>query len=278
VSRRWDVHVHSTFSPDGTDPLAAYARLIDAGTIDGIGFAEHDEFWPGSDGCGFLKADHYQAEVQRWRDGGYEFRAGVEVDWMPEYEAVLRDHLARHRFDFVIASVHNLPSASISGRNTGEFTDDLSFGRMLDEYYAAVTSSLALTEFDVIGHVGVYARHLDQGFFQGNRWKIPIEECEEALASRIVASGKLLEVNTSGLFCAGKRTCAGAFLLERFRAHGGRDITLASDAHGAADVRRGFSQAAELLERLGFDRVFLPWDRENPIPLSEYVPRESRGH
>ena len=91
------------------------------------------------------------------------------------------------------------------------------------------------------------------------------------LARRIAASGKLLEVNTASLFYARRETCAGPFLLERYRAHGGRDITLASDSHEAGQLRRGFTEAAPMLKRLGFDAVCLPWDREHPVPLDEYV-------
>lgn len=251
--------------------MAAYARRVDEGFLDGIGFSEHYEFWPGSDACGFLDEKAYLDEVDRWRARGYHFHPGVEADWMPEYEAVIRDHLGRFPFAFVIGSVHNLPSASVSGRDVAPFTGPEVFGLILEEYHAQVASSLAVPEFDVVGHIGVYARHLDEGFFAGTGWKARIADLEDDLARQVAGSGKLLEVNTSGLFTARNQACAGEFFLERYRHHGGRHLTLGSDAHAATHLRRGFAQAAAVLENLGFDRVFLPWDREHPVPIKEYL-------
>ena len=44
--RRYDSHVHSRYSPDGADDLAAFAARVDAGVADGVGFAEHYDFLP----------------------------------------------------------------------------------------------------------------------------------------------------------------------------------------------------------------------------------------
>lgn len=270
MSRRFDTHVHTTFSPDGRDGLEAYARRVDGGTLDGIGFTEHYEFFPESEARGFFREEDYFAAVAGWRDRGYPFFAGVEADWMPAYATEMKEHLNRHRFSHVIGSVHNLPSASVSGPDIGWTEVPTVFDRVLQEYYDQVASSLAVDEFDVIGHVGVWGRHLGPEFGAGP-WRPRVEELEDALAVLLARSDKLLEVNTSGLFCARKAPCAGAFLLERYRVQGGRTLSLGSDAHSAADLGRGFREAAEQIARLGFDRVYLPWDRENPVPLTEYL-------
>jgi histidinol phosphatase-like PHP family hydrolase len=94
---------------------------------------------------------------------------------------------------------------------------------------------------------------------------------EDDLAARSARSDKLVEVNTSGLFSVSKQPCATPFFLERYRAHGGRTISLGSDSHAAAHLRRGFDEVAPLLSSLGFDEIHVPWDREHPIPLSAYV-------
>jgi histidinol phosphatase-like PHP family hydrolase len=48
-------------------------------------------------------------------------------------------------------------------------------------------------------------------------------------------------------------------------------ITLASDAHAAANLRRGFAEARTILEDLGFCELWLPWDQSAPVPLAEYA-------
>jgi histidinol-phosphatase (PHP family) len=269
VTRRYDVHVHTSFSPDGRDGLEAYARRVDEGFADGIGFTDHYEFEPGADRCTILDEAAYFADIQTWRDRGYDFWAGAEVDWVPECRAIIEDHLARHPFAYTIASVHNLPVASISGHDTW-FAGPATQGTVLDQYHAAVASSLTVDAFDVVGHVGVYARHLGPDFWAASGLAPRVADLEDDLARQIARSGKLLEVNTSGLFCARGEPCAGRFLLERYRYHGGTRITLASDAHRADHLRRGFDRAAEMVQRAGFDHVFLPWNDE-PVALENYL-------
>lgn len=269
--RRFDSHVHSRHSPDGKDDLAAFAGRVDEGVADGIGFAEHYDFLPSCGAWNYLNEERYLADVAGWVDRGYAFFAGVEVDYCRQVEDDIRRKLQQFRFDFVIGSIHTLDSGTVSDRIIDHFHDDTIFDRMLSEYAAAFTASLAVPEFDVIGHAGVFQRYLGDEFFAAKPWKARIRDLEEDLAARAARSGKLLEVNTSGLFSALRQPCATPFFLERYRDHGGREITLASDSHAAAHLRRGFAEVAPLLVSLGFSLIHLPWDRDHPVPLAEYL-------
>lgn len=269
--RRFDSHVHTTYSPDGKDPMAAFATLIDQGVADGIGFAEHYDFLPICGAWEYLDEARYLAEVADWRSRGYAFFAGVEVDYVHKVEDDIRRKLQQFPFDFVIGSIHTLDPWTISDREIEHFYDDAIFEQILTEYAAEFTASLAVPEFDVIGHPGVFQRHLDERFFAGKPWKSRIHELEDELAAHAARSGKLIEVNTSGLFSVLRQSCATPFFLERYRAHGGRLITLASDSHAAAHLRRGFAEVAPLLCSLGLNEISLPWDREHPVALQEYL-------
>lgn len=269
--RRFDSHVHSRFSPDGCDDLAVFAARVDEGVADGIGFAEHYDFLPVCGAWEYLNEAQYLAEVAGWVSRGYAFFAGVEVDYCSQVESEIRRKLNQYQFDFVIGSIHTLASGPVSDRSIDHFEDDATFDRMLNEYAEEFTASLGVPEIDVIGHAGVFQRYLDDDFFKGKPWKARIRDLEETLAARVARSGKLLEVNTSGLFSVLGQSCATPFFLQRYRDHGGRDITLGSDSHAAAHLRRGFSEVAPLLLSLGFNVVHVPWDREQPIPLDEYL-------
>lgn len=268
---RFDSHVHSLYSPDGADDLAAFAACVDAGVADGIGFAEHYDFLPICGAWKYLDENRYLAEIAAWVERGYAFFAGVEVDYCQQVEGDIRRKLQQFPFDFVIGSIHTLDAGTISDRSIEHFYDDAVFDRILDEYAQEFTASLAVPEFDVIGHAGVFQRYLDEDFFAGKPWQARIRDLEEALAARAARSGKLLEVNTSGLFSKMRQTCATPFFLARYRDHGGRDITLASDSHAASHLRRGFAEAAPVLLALGFKQIHLPWDREHPVPLADYL-------
>ena len=268
---RYDTHVHTLFSHDGRDPMADYASRVDAGIADGIGFSEHAEFRPGSSVRGALDTPGYLESVADWRRRGYDFYAGVEIGWSPAQADEIQTYLGHHRFGFVIGSVHNLPVAAISGRDPRGFANAEVFDQVITQYGEAVESSLAVEAFDVVGHPGVFLRHLSREFCQAPGRQEKIQDLEDDMAWRIARSSQLLEVNTSGMFSARGEPCAGRFLLERYRLHGGRTVTLGSDAHRAADLRRGFPDAAELLRGLGFTEVFLPWDKAHPVPLDEFA-------
>ena len=270
-TQRFDSHVHSRYSPDGQDDLAAFAARVDDGVADGIGFAEHYDFLPVCGAWNHLDEEGYLADVADWVSRGYAFFAGVEVDYCRKVEDDIRAKLNQFQFDFVIGSIHTLESGSVSDRLIDHFYDDAVFDRMLTEYAEEFTASLSVPEFDVIGHAGVFQRYLDDDFFAGKPWKARIRDLEEDLAARAARSGKLLEVNTSGLFSVMRRPCATPFFLECYRNHGGNEITLASDSHAAAHLRRGFPEVAPLLRSLGFSQIHLPWDREHPVPLAEYL-------
>ena len=271
LKRRFDSHVHSRHSPDGADDLAAYAARVDAGVADGIGFAEHYDFLPVCGAWNYLDEERYLADVAAWVRRGYAFFAGVEVDYCRKVEEQIRAKLNAYRFDFVIGSIHTLKAGSVSDRVIDHFYDDATFDALLREYEEEFSASLCVPEFDVVGHACVFQRYLDDAFYSGKPWKARIRELEDTLAARVARSDKLLEVNTSGLFSVLHQPCATPFFLERYRDYGGRDITLASDSHAAAHLRRGFTEVAPLLRSLGFAQIHLPWDREHPVPLADYL-------
>lgn len=271
MTHRFDTHVHTAFSHDGRDSLALFAAQVDAGTLDGIGFSEHAEFRPGSAVRGALDSQGYLDAVAGWKARGYRFLAGVEIGWMPAQRDEIQGYLRQHPFDFVIGSVHNLPVAAISGHDPSGFARDEVFDQVLVEYGEAIASSLNVPEFGVVGHPGVFLRHLPRDFAAEPRRQKRIQDLEEDMAAKIARSDQLLEVNTSGMFSARGEPCAGRFLLERYRVHGGRTVTLGSDAHRAVDLRRGFAEAAGLLQSLGFTEVFLPWDPRRPVSWKDFL-------
>ena len=220
--KRFDSHVHSRHSPDGADDLAAFAARVDAGVADGIGFAEHYDFLPVCGAWNYLDEERYLADVADWVARGYAFYAGVEVDYCRKVESQIRDKLKHYPFDFAIGSIHTLEAGSVSDRVIDHFYDDAVFDAMLGEYEQEFSASLAVPEFDVVGHPGVFQRYLDAEFYAGKPWKARIADLEDVLAERVAHSDKLLEVNTSGLFSALRQPCATPFFLERYRHHGGR--------------------------------------------------------
>ena len=81
----------------------------------------------------------------------------------------------------------------------------------------------------------------------------------------LVERGIALEVNT-----AGKRKWLASlieqWILERYRALGGKYITVGSDAHVKEDIGAGFSEACALIRRAGFSEIVY-FEQGQPIAV-----------
>lgn len=264
----YDTHVHSKFSPDGISTIEEYVLLIDNKKVSGIGFTEHLDFMPECGAYGFHDYESYINTINSYRSRGYEFFAGAEVDYAKRVEPDIKACLKQNHYDYTICSVHMIDGVSVSdGKNTGRFRDTGTFRKMLEKYYYEVEASLRCKLFDVIGHINIYGRYLTDEFFNDEALKRWLREANDQLARACALSNKIIEVNSSGLFSPSRSTCPGPDFLKRYFEYGGRMISVGSDAHRAEHVGRGFGDVKEMLRDIGFEYIFLPWDRDKGVRL-----------
>lgn len=264
----YDTHVHTTFSADGVSGIGEYALSIKECIINGIGFAEHIDFLPECGSYGFMDPAAYIKAVEGYRNNGYEFFAGAEIDYAKQVEAEILQNLKKCNYAFTICSVHMVDHISVSDKVTMPAVHDRQLLRKLIlGYYKELEWCLKVPEFDVIGHIGVYKRYLGRDFHEDTELIDEINELENEIALLCIKSGKIVEVNTSGLYSPLSATVPGTSFLKAYYRHGGRNISVGSDAHSAAHVARGFETAFEMLRQIGFRYILLPWDREKPLML-----------
>lgn len=264
----YDTHVHSDFSHDGKSSLGDYSALIDKGMEMGIGFAEHVDYLPECGGYGLFDYDAYRSAIDAYKSRGYDFYAGAEIDYAKRAEGEIIDSLRHRHFDYTICSVHMVNGLSVStDENIKCFLDEGTFKDMMEKYYRELNSSLKVETFDVIGHIGIYRRYLQDEFFKKCRLSSWIEEADDELAKACALSGKIIEVNTSGLFAPTKNLFPNRGFLARYFGYGGRLISMGSDAHVASSTSRGFEEAKHILKEIGFKYIFLPWDKNKGIGI-----------
>lgn len=264
----YDTHVHTTFSADGVSSLEDYARRVKEGIINGIGFAEHIDFLPECGSYGFLEPAVYIKAVEEYRNSGYEFFAGAEIDYAKQVEDEILQNINKYKYAFTICSVHLVDHITVSNKvSLPEIRDRQLLRKLILGYYKELENCLKVPEFDVIGHIGVYMRYLGRDFHEDKELINEINEIENEIALLCAKTNKIVEVNTSGLYSPLSATVPGINFLKHYYRHGGRYISVGSDAHSAAHVARGFETAFEMLRKLGFRYILLPWDREKPIML-----------
>ena len=256
-----DAHLHSDLSPDADVPIDAYAALARARGLTELAITDHLDFSPDAPAFAFADYDRRLRVVreagERWA-GRPAIRFGVEVTYERRHEAEIREHLAGHRYDYVIGSVHLARGHPLASPATAAAWCQ---ARTLREatawYWDEVEGSIRSGLFDTIGHLDVI-----------KRWTTPYlgpldaqahGDIYERLLLMIVEAGATLEVNSSGLrvgqggpFPHPGELYPPAAVVARFRVLGGSRVVAGSDAHRVQSFAAGLRDAYDAIGAAGF--------------------------
>ena len=262
-----DAHLHTDLSPDSDVPIDAFARQAAERGIAEIAITDHVDFERGAPAYRYTTFPQRERVVreaaERWADRGVAIRFGVELTYDRAWEADIREHLAQHAYDFTIGSVHDrvgspyAPSrvaAWIAGRSLREIV-----APMFDEVEAAARSGL----FDAIGHIDVVKRYLHPHVTAADLAAAP--ELYEPILQALVDSGTALEINTSGLRHGVRETYPSAAIVARYRAMGGRAITIGSDGHRVGQFAFALDDGYASAAAAGFEAMTF---RRGDAPVS----------
>lgn len=252
-----DSHLHTNQSPDSAVPIDVYAAQALERGIAELAITDHVDFDPEDPAFEYTTyADRervVRGAAERWGPLGVTIRFGVELTYNTAWEADVREHLARHAYDFVIGSVHDWPGSPYRRSSLGSWVA----GRPLDEivgpYYAEVTAAARSGLFDTIGHLDVVKRYLHPYVKAADLAARP--DLLDPVLRAVVDSGVALEVNSSGLRHPSRETYPAAPMVERFHALGGRRVTAGSDAHRPDWFAYRLSTAYDIIEAAGFTGI-----------------------
>ncbi|MGH2513454.1 MAG: histidinol-phosphatase HisJ family protein [Candidatus Limnocylindrales bacterium] len=252
-----DAHVHTNLSPDSGVPIDVYAALAVELGIAEFAVTDHVDFDardPAYDYSTFAERERVARDAaERWAGRGLAIRFGAELTFNTSWEADLRDHLARHRYDFTIGSVHDWPDSPYIPSRVGTWATSRPLDEVLAPYLEQVTAAARSGLFDTIGHIDVVKRYLHPRI--GTAALAERADLFEPALAALVESGTALEVNTSGLHHGFGETYPPAGLVNRFRELGGARITTGSDAHRPEWLAYRLDEAYRIAGEAGFDAV-----------------------
>ena len=243
----FDYHVHSTVSYDGRGtPEEMAAAALRAGLTE-ICFTDHLDYLhcvPRSQTT--FTPQTYAAAYDRLAVPGLAIRTGTEVGLTPWNQAEIEKDLRAHPYDFVLGSLHFI-------RDEDPYLPPYWVGRdplMAErDYYRELITCLKIHDnFDVLGHltyIGKCKAHPCPRI-------IPLEDYREIMDEIfkvLIAKGKGLEINTSGVDLCGDFLPGIAFL-RRFRELGGEIVTVGSDAHDASRMGQYIPQALAIAKEV----------------------------
>ena len=249
-----DHHVHTNFSPDA-DPEATMKRYIDKAKRigrSGMMFTDHvDMDTPVELFFEYPDYNQYKAKIDALNEPAFFVGMGVEIGYLETIKAKLSEFIHSHPFDFVIASLH-------LGDGLDFYNNDFFIGKTQKEAYQRYFELMLemvenFRDYDVVGHLDYIIRYgnYDTKNYQYSDYKALID----AILKAIIKNNKGLEINTSGFRYGLGVTHPSVTLLKRYKALGGKIITLGSDAHKVADFEADFDHAVALLKKAGFSDI-----------------------
>jgi histidinol-phosphatase (PHP family) len=253
-----DSHLHTDLSPDSNVPIDVYAAQAAERGIAEIAITDHVDFDRRDPAFNFSTfADRERVARQaaeRWAAQRVAIRFGVELTYNRSWEDQIRDHLARHTYDFTIGSVHDWPGSPYRDRQgIAAWAAGKTEAEIVEPYVAEVLGAARSGLFDTVGHLDVVKKYLS-GHVPAERLAGSPEPYEPVLRA-LVESGTALEVNTSGLRQGPRDTYPSAAIVTRFRELGGTAVTAGSDAHRAETFAFGLEHGYRLLAEAGFEEL-----------------------
>jgi histidinol-phosphatase (PHP family) len=252
-----DSHLHTDQSPDSEVPIDVYAAAAVERGVAEIAITDHVDFDPRDPAYGYATFEDRERKVrqaaERWADRGVTIRFGAELTFNTRWEADVRDHLARHRYDFTIGSVHDWPGSPYARARVAGWAQDRPLDEIVAPYFEQVAAAARSGLFDAIGHLDVVKRYIHPFVRPAALADRP--ELLEAALRALVESGTSLEMNTSGLRHPVRETYPTAETAARYRAMGGRRVTIGSDAHRAEAFAFGLEEGYRILARAEFEEL-----------------------
>lgn len=249
--KKVDYHMHTYFSADSEEQPENHIETAIKLGFDEICFTEHRDFdYPG---LAFdLDVDAYYTKIkslQAQYGKKIKIKWGLEIGLDLNYRSAIAAFVEQAPFDFVIGSIHVI--------NHEEFFETTSFfdhKTKLEAYQIYFDEALKCVKmfdcFESLGHLDYIVRYAT---YDNNFVDLPssLQSTLDEILKVLVQKNKALEVNTR-LFNDPRTIDFYGYLLDQYRAFGGRLVTLGTDSHIAKRDEKALDSAFELIQQKGF--------------------------
>lgn len=265
-----DTHTHTHFSFDGAKhaTVDALCRAAIARGITDLAITDHCDVNGEQEGF-YRLYDHaaaweeMTAAKERYR-GKLHLARGIELGQPHQYPDYAAEVLARHPYEFVIGSLHNLTDVPDFWVMDYTKLPPMQIRQLFDR---ALAETERLVEYPIttLGHLTYPHRYMA---LCGIEYDFSVHNSRiAALYEKMIRRDIALEVNVSPIWRGLGFSMPHRELLALYRDLGGRLITVGSDAHDPEHIGAGIRDGIALLASLGFEtltvvrnreRVFLP--------------------
>lgn len=242
-----DCHLHTNISPDADKRVTVekYCKRAMELSLTAIAVTEHIEVnnW---------SKEHETFELSMAANTAakkqYPFLiSGLEMGQATQNFELAEKIMSDKRLDFVIASIHELPGqedfAFINYRN-------VDIKKLLRENFMEILKLCKWGRFDVLGHLTYVLRYMSKAGITADL--SPYNDLIAESFKELIAKGKGIEINTSGLRQQYGKPFPSPKYIKMFREMGGEVISLGSDSHTMRDFAANIREGAEIASEAGF--------------------------
>jgi histidinol-phosphatase (PHP family) len=165
-------------------------------------------------------------------------------------ESEIREHLARHPYDFAIGSCHVGAGSPFRHERVVAWCAGKTLPDAVAPYFAEVEAAARSGLFDTLGHMDFVKRYVHPAFPPDAFAAVP--EVYEPILRALIDSGTGLEINASGLRQLPQEPYPAPWVVSRFREMGGLLVTAGSDAHRIESFAFGLAHAQVVAAAAGF--------------------------
>ncbi|ALS02180.1 histidinol phosphate phosphatase [Enterococcus silesiacus] len=244
----YDQHVHTYFSFDSEEVFENYLKN------EPDFFVSTDHFDLKNPYSNFRDdIPDYQAYLKKLKEltqvvPKTEFLKGIEIGVVPGQEAMIKEYLSQRPYDVKIMSIHQ------NGRF--DYMDDavLAKGKYIvaKEYFQQMSTVLdSFFEGDILAHFDYGLRRFD---FTVKELQENYEDLLIEIFKKVIDLEMAVELNAKS-FLKYNNAELYAYAMPLYVSLGGKEFTLGSDAHVAADYQNGFHEMSLLLKNIGIDKL-----------------------
>lgn len=250
-----DCHVHCKFSADSAMEILDGCAQAQQRGIAGITLTDHMEFEYPNQAFSFIFDPEARAkaidQAQEKIGTSFKILKGIELGFQPHLLDKMLTMIGTHTWDFVILSAHVVDGYDLCRPFFAlSKTKEQAYTRYLETILESVTS---FKNYDVIGHLGYICRYAP---YKDRSMPLADFPIIEKILQTIIADGKGIEVNTSGLRTDLGYTLPTVDVLKHYKELGGTVVTLGSDSHTTANVGQDLDAGKALLKECGFGAVY----------------------
>lgn len=260
----FDGHIHSNNSVDGKQTVFEICERAIALGLCGVAITDHANTHTYITSGIYPRIVSMISDVTAAREkygDRIKILLGIELGeylFCPEYADTL---LSLTEFDFILGAIHHVDYPNGTTRAYAHMEFDKMTHNEIEEYlglyFDQAYSNIDKSDMDSFAHLTCPLRYINGKY--GTGFDISrLDGKIERILRRIIERGISLEVNTYGLVAddGEMHTIPDYDILARYKALGGENITVGSDAHSSKCIARNFKIVTHRLKELGFDGYY----------------------